>query len=140
MTCYRNRVKRADTLFDRIKTFVDSGNDINSFYKNSSVVYEFLETYYQQVVYSPDTNHSTDDGSDDYAEELLLPLEERPNNIAKQIHWFIDHGADLNAGGDYPPLIPPVEFLDHAMVELLLANGANAHFDISEDEKYRISE
>lgn len=126
-------MNKADILFDKIKTFVDSGKDINSFYEDSSVVYEFLETYYQQVVYSPGAHHSTDDGSDDYAKELLLPLEERPNNIARQIHWFMDHGADMNDGGDYPPLIPPVAFLDYAMVELLLANGANAQFDMSED-------
>lgn len=125
-------MNKADILFEKIKAFVDSGGDINSFYEDSSVIYDFLETYYKQVVYSPITADFDDDGSD-YADELLLPLEERPNNIAEQIHWLIDHVADLNAGGEYPPLISPVAFLDYAMVELLLANGANAHFASSED-------
>jgi len=118
-----------DKLFVKIKDYVENGGDVNSFYKESAVLYEFLEEYYQLVVYDPKVEYD----DEYYAEELWLPLEERPNKIFDQMKWLIEHGADLNAGGEWPPLIPPVAYLDYAMTEFLLANGANAHFDLEED-------
>lgn len=118
-----------DTLFERIRKFVEDGGDINSFCKDSAVLFEFLVEYYHSVVYDPNIEYD----DDYYAEELWLPLEERPNKIFDQIKWLIEHGADLNAGGEWLPLMPPVGNLDYAMTEFLLANGANAHYDSNED-------
>ena len=35
-----------EILFEKIKSFVEAGNEINSFYEDRSVLYEFLEEYY----------------------------------------------------------------------------------------------
>ena len=118
-----------DKLFVKIKDYVENGGDINSFYEDRAMLYEFLEEYYQLVVYDPKVEY--DDAY--YAEELWLPLEKRPNKIFDQMRWLIEHGADLNAGGEWLPLMPPVANLDYAMTEFLLANGANAKYDSNED-------
>ena len=122
-----------DKLFTEIQAFVAQGSDINSFYKENAVLYEFLDHYYQLVIYKPISENEDfyDDGSD-YSDELLLPLAERSYDILSKLQWMFDHGADPNAGGDWVPLIPPVEFLDHAMTEFLLEHGANAQFEIEE--------
>ena len=118
-----------DILFEKIKSFVEAGNEINSFYEDRSVLYEFLEEYYQLVVYDPNVEYD----DDYYAEELWVPLKERANKIFDQMSWLIEHGADLNAGGEWLPLMPPVAYLDYSMVEFLLENGANAQYDFTED-------
>ena len=118
-----------DILFEKIKSFVEAGNEINSFYEDRSVLYEFLEEYYQLVVYDPNVEYD----DDYYAEELWVPLKERSNKIFDQMNWLIEHGADLNAGGEWLPLMPPVAYLDYSMVEFLLENGANAQYDSNED-------
>ena len=118
-----------DILFDKIKEFVESGGDVNSFYKDSAVLYEFLEEYYHFVVYDPNVEYD----DDYYAEELWVPLKERSNKIFDQMYWLIEHGADLNAGGEWLPLMPPVAHLDYSMAEFLLENGANAQYDSNED-------
>ena len=118
-----------DILFEKIKRFVEAGNEINSFYEDRSVLYEFLEEYYQLVVHNP--NEEYDD--DYFAAELWLSLEERQNKIFDQMKWLIEHGADLNAGGECLPLMPPVAYLDYAMTEFLLENGANAQCDFNKE-------
>ena len=120
-----------DILFEKIKSFVEAGNEINSFYEDRSVLYEFLEEYYQLVVYDPNVEYD----DDYYAEELWVPLKERPNKIFNQMNWLIEHGADLNAGGEWLPLMPPVAHLDYSMIEFLLENGANAKYDSNEDSE-----
>ena len=62
-----------------------------------------------------------------------MPLDERPNKIFEQMKWLVEHGADLNDGGEWLPLMPPVANLDYAMTKFLLENGANAHYDSNED-------
>ena len=118
-----------EILFEKIKSFVEAGNEINSFYEDRSVLYEFLEEYYQLVVYDPNVEYD----DDYYAEELWVPLKERSNKIFDQMNWLIEHRADLNAGGEWLPLMPPVAYLDYSMVEFLLENGANAQYDSNED-------
>ena len=118
-----------DILFDKIKKFVESGHDINSFCEDGAILCEFLEEYYHFVVYDPNIEYD----DDYYAEELWLPLDERPSKILEQMKWLVDHGADLNDGGEWLPLMPPVAHLDYAMIEFLLENGANAHYDSNED-------
>lgn len=117
-------MRELDLLFERIKAFADGGGDINSYYPDSSVLYEFLEAYYWQMY---DTDVDRDENY--YHEELWMSLEERPNSIEEQIKWLINHGADTNADGDWPPLIPPVANLDYAMTEFLLNHGADPHYD-----------
>lgn len=120
-----------DILFEKIKKFVENGGEVNSFYKDSAVLYEFLEEYYHFVVYDPNVEYD----DDYYAEELWVPLKERSNKIFDQMSWLIEHGADLNAGGEYLPLMPSVAHLDYSMVEFLLENGANAQYDSDEDSE-----
>ena len=126
-------MNEADKLFEDIRYFVENGGDINAFYKDKSVLYQFLETYYQLVVYPPIAEDDWTDDEEEFAEELLLPLAQREHSIAEQMQWLLEHGADTNAGGDYPPLISAVAYLDYAMTEWLLEHGANPHFDLDED-------
>ena len=121
-----------DKLFAEIKDFVAQGNDINSFYEDKSVLYEFLDHYYQHVIYKLTTENENFYG-DDYSDELLLPLVDRSYDILSKLQWMFDNGADPNAGGEWVPLMSPVAFLDDAMTEFLLEHGANALFD-TEDE------
>ena len=118
-----------DKLFAEIQAFVAQGKDINSFYEENAVLYEFLDHYYQLVIYKPIAENEDfyDDGSY-YSDELLLPLPERSYDILSKIQWMMDNGADPNAGGEWLPLMPPVAFIDYAMTEFLLEHGANAHY------------
>lgn len=125
---YGNGEFDADKMFKDIQTHVESGNDINSFYEDKSVLYEFLDYYYQLIIYDP-----INDEEDYFAEELLLPLAERSYDIVTKLQWMFDNGVDPNAGGEWVPLMPPVAFIDYAMTEFLLEHGANALFD-TEDE------
>lgn len=118
-----------DILFEKIKKFIESGHDINSFCEDRAVLCEFLGEYYHFVVYDPNIEYD----DDYYAEELWLPLDERPSKIFEQMKWLVEHGADLNDGGEWLPLMLPVAHLDYAMTEFLLENGANAHYDSNED-------
>ena len=125
-----------DKLFAKIQAFIAQGKDINAFYEENAVLYEFLAHYYQLVIYKPISENEDfyDDGSY-YSDELLLPLAERSHDILTKIQWLMDNGADPNAGGDWLPLMPPVAFLDYAMTEYLLEHGASAQFDIEEDSE-----
>ena len=123
-----------EKLFRDIQSFVADGNDINVFFENESVLYGFLDYYYQLIVYSPiigDENEYKDDGG--ISSELLLPLSKRAYNIKEKMNWMLEHGADPNAGGEWLPLMPPVAYLDFAMTEFLLNHGANAHYVGSDD-------
>ena len=122
-----------ERLFRDIQSFAADGNDINTFFKNQSVLYGFLDHYYQLIVYSPiigAENEYKDDGS--ISETLLLPLSKRPYNIEEKMNWLLEHGADPNAGGEYLPLMLPVSYLDFAMTEFLLNHGASAHYNGSD--------
>ena len=118
-----------DKLFAEIKDFVAQGNDINSFCEDGSVLCEFLDYYYQFVIYKPIAENEDfyDDGSD-YSDELLLPLADRSYDILPELQWMFDNGVDPNAGGDWVPLMPPVAFIDYAVTEFLLEHGATAHY------------
>ncbi len=82
-----------DKMFKDIQAHVASGNDINTFCGDDSVLYDFLDNYYQLIIYNPITEDEGyyDDGSD-YSEELLLPLTERAYNILTKIQWLMDNG------------------------------------------------
>lgn len=131
---YGNGEFNADKMFNDIQAHVKSGKNINEFFGEDSVLYTFLDHYYQLIIYNPINNDENfcDDGSD-YSDELLLPLEKRSYDILTKIQWMIDNGADPNAGGDWLPLMPPVAFIDYAMTEFLLEHGANAHYSGEED-------
>ena len=123
-----------DKMFNDIKAYVKKGNDVNSFFDNASVLYHFLDHYYQLIIYDPIVDDENGE-DDEYAEELLLPFEKRSYDIKSQIQWLLDNGADPNAGGEYLPLMIPVSFLDPEMTELLLKNGANPHYDIESNSE-----
>ena len=107
------------TAFGKIKKHVLAGRDINEFDDREPVLYYFLDVYYQN---NPNRK------------ELRLPLEQRASGILGELSWLLSHGAKVNVDGERQPLMPPVGNLDAAMTAYLLENGANPHFDISEDE------
>ena len=125
---------KLDKLFSEIKLFVFQGNDINSFSPNEAVLYKFLDYYYTDIIYgSYEEDGDPYDDGDNYSDELLLPLSQRSYEILSKVQWLLSNGADPNAGGDWLPLMLPVAFLDYAMTEFLLENGANAHYSGEED-------
>lgn len=116
-------------LFNDIKVYVESGNNVNTFFKQYSTLYEYLDHYYQLIIYNqPAPEDDKYNDSTSFSKELTLPLKERTYDVASELQWLIDHGADPNAGGDLLPLMLPVAFLDFYMAEYLLEHGANAHY------------
>lgn len=113
-------------IFNKIKAHVESGKDINEYCTRESVLYFFLGSYYQHDVYGYGDIEDVPENA--VAEELKLPLKDRPSGILDQMNWLLDHGADVNAGGEWLPLMDAVGSLDVAMTEYLLEHGANPHY------------
>ncbi len=116
--------------FEKIKAHVEAGKHINQFSEDYAVIFVFLDSYYQHDVYGcSDIEEVPEDA---VAEELRLPLAERPSGVLAQLEWLLAHGAKVNDSGDWQPLMAPVGALDVAMTQYLLEHGADPHFDIDE--------
>ena len=87
-----------------------------------------LEQYYDVVLRNRDPEADEEDGG--YicrvADEVRLPVPQRPSGIAEAIQTCIRQGVDLNAARDGAyPLKTAVNQLDPLMVRYLIRNGAD---------------
>ena len=104
------------SIINEIKAHIEAGKDINQFHGEKTALFCFLDSYYQLDI------------NDD--EELQLPLAQRKGNVCNHLKWLFVHGADINGGNDWKPLMLAVGNLDVAMTEYLLNRGADPHYDL----------
>ena len=64
---------------------------------------------------------------------VSMPLVDRPSGILAKLEWLFAHGADVNAGGEWLPLMQAVGNLDVAMTAYLLDHGADPHYAGEDD-------
>ncbi len=122
------------SAFEKIKAHVEAGKDINQYCNDYAVLFDFLDSYYLHDAYGYAS--CTDVPEDAVAEELELPLAQRKSGVLEQVEWLLSHGADVNDGGDWLPLMLAVGYLDVAMTEWLLEQGANPHSDLDEESPF----
>lgn len=119
----------------RIVAVVDNGGDINELIGGASYLHEYLDTYYQSHIYRIDACEKDDECEDaPFSDELKLPLDKRSSNVSRHLDWFMENGADPNAGEKYYPLMRGVGNADAAMTEYLLSHGADPFYDEREGD------
>ena len=115
------------SVFEEIKAHVAAGQNINEFSNDAAVLYIFLDEYYRC---SP---CDCDDAENLSNREPSMPLVDRPSGILAKLEWLFAHGADVNAGGEWLPLMQAVGNLDVAMTAYLLDHGADPHYAGEDD-------
>ena len=77
-------------LNPRLEAFL---NEVDCHKVDTAVIYELIDTYYQQVAYTPP--ESDDDMTDiPFSEELKQPVEDRLSGIIVALTQLIDAGHD----------------------------------------------
>lgn len=87
------------SVFEEIKAHVAAGKNINEFSNDAAVLYIFLDEYYRC---SP---CDCDDAENLSNREPSMPLVDRPSGILAKLEWLFARGADVNAGGEWLPLM-----------------------------------
>ena len=91
----------------------------------TAVIYELVDTYYQQVAYTPP--ESDDDMTDmPFSEELKQPVEDRLSGIIVTLTQLINAGHDVNeSDGSFNAMMLAVGHGDAPMVQFLIEHGAH---------------
>ena len=101
--------------------------DVESHNVETAAVYELIDTYYQQVAYSPPED---DDDMEEvlFSEELKQPVEDRISGIMTALTQILNAGHDINrSDGYFNAMMLAVGCGDAPMVQFLIEHGADVN-------------
>ena len=109
-------------MHPRLEAFLQ---EVDCHKADAAVIYELIDTYYQQVAYIPP--ESDDDMTAiPFSEELKQPVEDRVSGIIVALTQLINAGHDVNeSDGGFNAMMLAVGHGDAPMVQFLIEHGAD---------------
>ena len=126
-------------VFERIKSLVEQGEDINQLHNGVSFLFEYIYAYIRDHIFR-DSEYmeffkrgpSLDEHpKEPFPKELLLPLECRNDDFLDHLNWFFENGANPNLADDESdlPVVYAASEVDAPLMEYLIEHGANPDID-----------